>query len=254
MEIKKGDLINFRLSPDSQPYAATVAEFEDDLITLNLEKGYPEDINKSSSIIITYNNKDFRADIVSCSSGMLRAAILWSDVREYFRVDDFIQIIANKVEDTGACMRSRIFSGWTLDVSDKLTPDDTISPVLWRMLLDIHSKLNLILERLDPDSQSLMKVESRSVNISAAGISLVMDEKVEKGDLVEVKMILPNIPPVGIATFGRVVRATDDRCGRYKVALSFSDVEDYIKDEIIQYTLKRQREILKMQRMKEHYD
>jgi hypothetical protein len=248
MDIKKGEVIDFRVPPDMKPYAARVIKFMDDLITLSLEREKPPAIKIGCSIIITYNDMDFRADVESYSAGILKAAILWSDVREYFRVDDFIQIIAKKVEDTGICMRSRIFSGCRINVSDELTPDESINPVLWKMLVDIHSKLGLILERLNPDSESLMNVESKLVNISAAGICFVMDEKVEKGDMVEIKMFLHDVLPVGIATYGRVIRAVDSGNGQYNVALSFKDIEDEIKEEIIQYTLRRQREILKRQK------
>lgn len=248
MEIKKGNKITFRLSDALEDYNAEVAGYEDHLITLTFDKAIPLAISKGSSIIITYNDMDFRAEVESFSSGTLTATLLWSDKREYFRVDDFIQILARKVEDHGACMRSRIFSGYKINVPDELTPDESINPVLWKMLVDIHSKLGLILERLNPDSESLLKAEIKPVNISAAGIFFVMDEEVKKGDLVEVKMLLPDVLPIGIATYGRVVRAVDAGCGQYKVALSFEDIEDYIRDEIIQYTLRRQRDILARQK------
>ncbi len=254
MDIKKGDVIYFKLLKDSEPYSARVAGFEDDMITLSLEKEPQDSISKGSSIFIIYDENDFRAEVESYSSGILEAAILWNEVREYFRVDDYIQIAAKKVEDIGVCMRSRIFAGYRINVSDEPVPDETINPVLWKMLVDINSKLSFILERLNPDSKSLLNVESRLVNISAAGICFVMDERVDKGDLVEIKMLLPDISSVGIATYGRVLRVVDAGCGQYRVALSFKDIEDYIKDEIIQYTLRRQRDIIKRQRKSKGHD
>lgn len=253
MDIKKGDTISFRLSDGNEDHFAKVANYEYDLITLSLDKKQHFAIKKGDSILIRYKDMDFRAEVESCSSETVKASILWSDIREYFRVDDFVQIIAKKVEDTGICTRSRIFSGCKINISDELTPDESINPVLWKMLVDIHSKLGLILERLNPDSESLLKAERRLVNISAAGICFIMDEKVEKGDVVEVKMFLPDAHQyVGIATYGSVVRASEVGCKQYKVALSFKDIEDEIKEEIIQYTLRRQREILKRQKNKGH--
>ncbi len=254
MEFKIGEEIYFRLLPDMNLYSASVIEYNNKSIILKLRKEQPAVIKKGSNIILTNNEMDYRADVEYFDSGVLKAVFLWNEKREYFRVDDFLQLLAKKVKDNGLCIRSRIFSGYGINISDELTPDETINPVLWKMLVDIQAKLALILERFNPDSESLLKVESKSVNISAAGICFTMDEKVEKGDLVEVKMFLPDIHPVGITTYGRVVRAIDDGCGQYKVALSFKDIEDDIRDEIVQYTLRRQRDIMKRQRNNKEQD
>ncbi len=248
MKIKTGEEIYFRLLPDMYPYGGVVTAFNDNSITLKLQKEMPAAIAKADYIILTLNEIDFYAEVEDYNGRLIKATLLWTEKREYFRVDDYIQIVAKKIKDTVGYRHSRIFAGYGINISDELTPDESINPVLWKMLVDIQTKLSLILERLNPDSESLLNIESTYVNMSAAGICFEMNEKVEKGDLLEIKMLLPLYPPVGIVTYGRVIRTVETGRGQYKIAVSLGDIEDEIKEEIIQYTLNRQRDIMKRQR------
>lgn len=247
MEIKPGDEIYFRLLPDMHPYSSVVVASDVNSLTLKPQEVNPR-IAKADYIIISHNENDFYAQVENFNGGVMKISLLWTEKREYFRVDDSIQIVAKKIKDTGWISRSRIFAGYGIKTSEELIPDESINPVLWKMLSDIQTKLSLILERLNPDTESLLNVENKSVNLSAAGICFEMDEKVKKGDLIEIKMLLPLYPPVGIVTYGRVVRAVDTGEKQCKVSLTLADVEDEIKDEIIQYTLNRQRDLIKKQR------
>lgn len=254
MKIKRGDEIYFRLLPDMHPYNAVVVASDINSLTLKLQKEVNTRIAKADYIILTHNENDFYAEVENFNGGVMKINLLWTEKRDYFRVDDFIQVVAKKVKNAGEVRRSRIFAGYGTNISDELVPDESINPVLWKILSDIQIKLSLILERLSPDTESLLDVESQNVNISAAGICFEINEKVKKGDLLEIKMLLPLYPPIGILTYGTVVRAADTGNGQHKIALSFADIEDEIKDEIIQYTLNRQRDIIKRQRKKREHD
>ncbi len=248
MKVKAGDEIYFRLLPDMHPYIASVVEFDDNSLTIKPLKDISSAIVRADYVILTLNDNDFYAEVSNYNGSSLKVNLLWTEKREYFRIDDYIQIAAKKIIDIGVCRRSRIFAGYGIKTSDDLVPDQSINPVLWKMLVDIQTKLSLILERLNPETESLLNIESKHVNLSAAGICFDINEKVSKGDLLEIKMLLPSYPPVGIITYGRVVRAIDTGCGQYKIAVSFKDIEDEVKDEIIQYTLNRQRDIIRNQR------
>jgi len=63
-------------------------------------------------------------------------------------------------------------------------------------------------------------------------------------------MLLPSYPPVGVLVIGRVVRI-DDLAAGFDISLHFIDLTDEVREVIIQYTLKRQREILRRQRRRE---
>jgi c-di-GMP-binding flagellar brake protein YcgR len=51
-----------------------------------------------------------------------------------------------------------------------------------------------------------------------------------------------------VLTYGTVVRAHDLGNGHYEVALQFTDIDDTVRDEIIQYALNRQRDIIRNMR------
>jgi c-di-GMP-binding flagellar brake protein YcgR len=108
--------------------------------------------------------------------------------------------------------------------------------------------MNLILERLSLQGEGFLQAEEKKVNLSATGLSVTTGEKAEVGDNIEIKMLLPEYPPLGILAHGKVVRVEDKGNGEYELGLHFIDMDEDIRDEIIQYTLKRQREIIRTQR------
>ena len=59
----------------------------------------------------------------------------------------------------------------------------------------------------------------------------------------EIKMSLPVSPPIGIVAYGEVVRAALQADGGCEVALQFINMDDEVRDEIIHYTFRRQREL-----------
>jgi c-di-GMP-binding flagellar brake protein YcgR len=48
--------------------------------------------------------------------------------------------------------------------------------------------------------------------------------------------------------YGSVVRAEDAGEGETEIALQFTDIDDELRDEIIQYALMRQRDIIRKSR------
>lgn len=170
------------------------------------------------------------------------------EVREYFRVNDIFPVLSRRVTGDVPGRKSKVFAGYSMEVSDVDISDETINPQLWKILVDINTKLGLVLKKLELESEGLIKAEDIPVNISASGMRFKMKERVALGDIIEIRMLLPTYPPVGILTYGNVVEARDLGNGEYEVASRFSDLDDEVRDEIIQYTLNRQREILRKQK------
>jgi hypothetical protein len=170
-----------------------------------------------------------------------------SEKREYFRVDDVLPVIAKKVTYDLSCRKSQVFSGYGIEMTEIEVPDETINPSLWKMFVEINNKLGLILERLQMESEGFTKAENKQVNISESGMRFIMNEKVEAGDVLEIKILLSSSPSHGILIYGNVVRVNNIGDGKYEVAIHFSDMDDEIREEIIQHILKRQRGIVKKQ-------
>ena len=171
--------------------------------------------------------------------------------RDSFRVSDILSVKASKVsEDELPFMRPRVFTGFSIEESDTGSADATLQPQVWKMLIAINKKLDLIMERLHLDSEKFVAIENRQVNLSESGMHFAIDERVATGDIIEIKMILPAYPPVGILTFGKVVRVNSRGDNTYDIAVHFleTDTDSKVKDEIVKYLLRRQREILAAKR------
>lgn len=251
--IHNGERIEFRVLPDARRYQAVVLHCDDERISFQTRET-PVEISKGRSIVITIKRgnqlNDYYIEVSEIKGDIITAKWLWEKSRQYFRVDDAFPVDLRKIEDTIPVKRSRVFLGYPAErkETEVEAPDETISPRLWKLLTDINTKLSLILEKLQFDEEGFINAEVRHVNVSASGIKFRIDEKVEVGDTVEIKMLLPTCPPTGIITYGSVVRSRDLGDGQYEVALHFTDIEDEVRDEIIQYTLKRQRELIRKQR------
>lgn len=250
--IHNGENIEFRLLPDSKRYHATVLSSDDNIISF-YSKALPVEVSKGRSIVVAIRSgnqfNEYYAEVSEIRGDVVTARWLWEKKRQYFRVDDAFPVEMKKIDKT-PLKRSRVFLGYPSEreEAEVEAPDETISPKLWKLLTDINTKLSLILEKLQFDDEGFVKAEVRHVNVSASGIKFRVDEKVEPGDTVEIKMLLPTCPPTGIITYGSVVRVKDLGNNQYEIALHFTDIEDEVRDEIIQYTLKRQRELIRRQR------
>lgn len=171
----------------------------------------------------------------------------FTERREYFRVTDVLPIILKKVENM-AGKKSRVlsghFSGLAVASCSEDLLDGSINPKLVRMLCDMNSKLDLILDKLFSASEEIANAEAKEVSLSVSGVSFSISTRLDQGDLIEIKMFLPLHPPVWILLYGKVARVRDLDNDQYEVALQFTDVEDEVMDILSYYTIKRQREVI----------
>ena len=119
-----------------------------------------------------------------------------------------------------------------------------------RALWEINRKLDLLINmNLSDDFRQLMQSSPRSVNISAAGLRMVSEQSFDEGDIIEIGLILPQVPPLYVRTAGTVLRAKPVTLGgrqRYAVAVQFLDLSEENREDIIRYLFKRQREELRL--------
>lgn len=238
MGLKTGDKIYYKLAMRNEKYSATIISVNDNSIVLRTD--VPSEVAKYELIEIA-GADNAQYSIVGIESANLQLKKI-TEHRDYFRVNDVMPIVAKKT-DKCTIRKSKIFAGYDVEMPDMDVSDETLNPKLWKLLVSINTKLRLVLEKLHLESEGLSRAEEQLVNISASGIRFTFNERVEIGDMIEVKMLLPTYPSVGIITYGNVVRVEDIGDGKYEVALNFTEMDDDIRDEIIQYTLKRQRQI-----------
>ena len=247
MKLLEGERIYYQLMPEMERHSATIVSLEGEHVVFKTTGVQPK-IPKGTVLVIPSSDFKYYTEVLKSDGALVTVKHLWSENRSYFRVDDFFPVISRKVGGEAQCGSSKIFSGYGIEIQDEAFPDETVNPRLWKMLIAINSKLHMILERLQLESEGLINVKNKPVNLSASGLRFTMDEKVGIGDLLEIKMLLPKYPPIGILAYGNVVKVHDKEDGTYEVSLHFHNMDDEVRDEIIQYALKRQREIIKKER------
>jgi len=250
MSLNTGDRIIYCLVPGMKRYHAVVLSIDHASIMLQVLDDSPSVLPRGQYVMISepVDDVDYYCEVVAREGMTLNLKRVWTGKRGYFRVDDIFPVLYRKVPPGAPGPISRIYSGYGDDAIDLTVQDEQVSPRLWKMLVDINSKLGLILERLNLESEGLTRAESIAVNISASGIRFPSSEKFSLNDVLEVKMLLPTNPALGLLAHGKVVRVDDVKNGAHETSLHFLDLVDDVRDVIIQYTLKRQREVVRRHR------
>lgn len=246
--LKSGQSIYYRLANDFKKYTATVVSSDESGIGLRLSKDRPAVIPDSEYIIVSCDKLDYFTRPAELQGEKLKLKLLWSEKREYFRVDDVLPVAVRK-QSNEAALKSVVTPRANVEITGLELSDDKIHPKIIKLLLEMNNKLNILIESLSQRTEDkAQRLQNKKVNISASGMCFTVDEKVDTGDTIEVKMFLPTVPPVEVLTYGMVVRAKAIGNNQYEVAVHFHDMEESVRDEIIQYALNRQREAIKIQR------
>ncbi len=251
MVIKEGEQIQVRFSEQSDRQSATVISMNHNTNILEIRTGSDCHAQKGQLLVISNADYDYYTEIAGGEGTILQLKGIWADKRGYFRVNDVLPIVIKKVRDDFSNLKSKVLSGLNLAGPHHMPPDETIHPRLWEILVDINTKLDALLERSYLEYEVLTKARERQINISASGMRLTVSEKFNDGDVVEVRILLERCPPVGILVYGKAVRTYSLSDGGYDIAVRFLDMNEEVKEELIKYTLNRQREIISMQRARQ---
>ena len=132
-----------------------------------------------------------------------------------------------------------------LDDKDKEEEIGHIDPFVTNALLDINIKLSLILSMLSGEEEtSIFTKEPTEVNLSEGGIGFTIKEKVEAGEIMELKMMLPSFPIAIIRVWGKVVRVNSQGSG-YRVGIQYTKIKEDDQNMIVHHIFKKQRELLR---------
>ncbi len=250
MPLNTGDTITYCIMPGMQRYGATLLSIDDVSIELQLDAGSPSTLPQHQHVLISDSNDDvdYFTEISGREGETLRLKRIWTGKRDFFRVESIFPVIYKKVGPHEPWQESRIFTGFGGDVPVSEPPDDSVSPQVWKMMVDINAKLDLVLEQFHLESEGLTKAKSIAVNISSSGIRFASDLTLEIGEVLEIKMLLPANPAVGVLAHGKVVRIENMKSGAREISLHFIDLVDEVREVILQYTLKRQRDLVRRYR------
>ena len=168
------------------------------------------------------------------------------DKREYARVAAYLPFEVRLVlpEDQKVHI-SRISGGAVL--SDYAKPPELEDKFLSQWLNMLNAKLDTIISSLSVEREGFSTLIFQTLTISGSGMSFNSKETYNKGDLLEIKILLYMYPHVALYVYGYVVKSEregDD----FNTAVRFTEMSDDIRDEIIKFVFSRQREILSTKR------
>ncbi len=207
---------------------------------------------ENKTVILYYNDKILTATVESVNNNELILLISGEERRSFFRVDDAFPIKIRKVKERPLASRFLTYYAPSKLSSIKA---EYYEDALIRTMQEINRKLDYLINTLILKEEGLLYEDVKPVNISASGMRIEMEEEAQVGDVIELKMVLPSTPPIALLTYGEVVRVQKkEKEGKtvYETALRFTEMSEDIRDEIIQYTLKREREIIKNKKLKEN--
>lgn len=178
-----------------------------------------------------------------------------SERREYFRVEDLLPTSIKKIDEEMAKMKGKTIpglqSGIGCPVGMEENPEESINPMLWRMLTEINRKLTVLLDNIYITSQGLTNIQVKKVSISASGMSVFCDECFEPGDCVEIKILLTANTSFWLVLYGRVMRVTQFAEARWEVGIEFFEMGDEVRNALSAYMISRQREMIQKSAWKE---
>lgn len=246
MGLSPGEIVSCRILPRVLAQDATVVSADSDTIVIRMDP--PGPLGKGHHMVVTGADGRYFAEVLEVGDGLVILRQTWSNARDHFRVDDVLPVAVRRI--MGEPARRSAMSLGVRDVRPGAIelPDPSVNPHVWRMLTDINAMVRMILERLQIDNEGLPGSKGREVNLSASGVRFRSDESYAAGDHIEVKMLLPTVPPAVLVATGNVVRSLPADDGEYEVALRFSELDDDAQECLVRYTLQRQRETIRRER------
>lgn len=167
-------------------------------------------------------------------------------MREFSRVDAHIPLEIYRVPpDKREGIRSKI-SGEAFPAEMRALPD-LDDKLLTDWLKMLNAKLDALIGMLVLQREGFCSLSLADVNISGGGMSFTSRERYGIGEVLELKMMLPLLPPIALHAYGEVVKEEllADGC---RCAVKFIAMEEEIRDEIVKFVFKRQRDILREMR------
>jgi|WetSurMetagenome_2_1015567.scaffolds.fasta_scaffold00012_75 hypothetical protein len=165
------------------------------------------------------------------------------NLREYSRVDAQIAIEVRVVPPPER-QNIKCFISGDIALPEFQIPAAVNDPALADWLAMLNAKLDAIASIISQQGEKKSQICHKKVNISGGGLSFDSAEKFEIGDMLEIKMVLPVNISSTLYVYGEVVdvRAQDDH---FQTAVKFITIDDEIREQIVQFVFKTQRDMLR---------
>jgi hypothetical protein len=185
--------------------------------------------------------------------------------RAFFRIDDSIQVnyrvisqnelpesIDEVLKGTDRFTVMTRLQAISQHLSAPLHRIEQRDPDIADYLKALDEKINLLGQSFLVQENELLEHPSLSVNLSAGGIALDIAEKLELGNLVELKLLL--LPSyTGVVAYGEVIGIEESLTGEegypYHTRVNFTLIRNSDQDALIRHITRRQGEMLRQRRV-----
>ena len=134
-----------------------------------------------------------------------------------------------------------------VSVTETRALPDLADKALAEWLKVMNAKLDAVVNMLTFEREGFGAMPLGRINVSGGGIGFYSKEKFNSGDVVEIKTILPIMPPVALYLYGEVVKA-DLLTNNYAIAAKFVAMDEEVRDEVVKFVFSKQRELLREKR------
>lgn len=141
-----------------------------------------------------------------------------------------------------------------MEEKEKEKVAEHVDPFVINSLIDINTKLSLVLSMLSHEEHCIFTQQPTEANLSEGGIGFTMNEEVEKGQLLEMEILMPSFPTAVMKVWGKVVRTSPLPDGGNRVGVEYTHIKEEDQDRIVHFLFKKQREILRCKKVSKKAD
>jgi hypothetical protein len=169
--------------------------------------------------------------------------------REFFRMSDRLLVGFRQItyEESLSLEKN------AREIISSRNPDPRLleMPTTPAFIRELYSYLQVLDRKLDAvinvlsKKDELFHTEYLDVDISGSGMRFTSGVKLEEGDCLELRIVLPGFPDVRIGALGRVVRVRRVMSANeefWEIAIRFAAISERDRDVLINYLFLKERE------------
>jgi hypothetical protein len=119
-------------------------------------------------------------------------------------------------------------------------------PAIGEWLNLLNGKLDALIRLLTLEREGFCALPFERVNIGGGGVRFSSREKYQRGDVLEIRMMLFAMRPIALYVYATVSSDSEiSPDGGYRTAVQFIKMDNTIHEEIIRFVFEQEREILR---------
>jgi hypothetical protein len=130
---------------------------------------------------------------------------------------------------------------------DEVMAGEEIDARLLAILRHLDAKLDRVIDLLKQRDTQDHQFEAKAIDISAVGLKLISSQHIQVGTLLHLAISLPSAP--SLSAIGEVKhidqQLEEDDTPCYHIGVGFREIHEEDREEIIRYTFKKQRKLIR---------